>query len=466
MFLFRSILQWGGWRQHIPINEHEHLYTPFLVGKIRSVWKQCVKSLYRWTWNCPCQHLRKPVLLAMLQPEDTILQLLNAMSDRLACDDGFVQLASSWRHMPIVPHLSEDLSDIQDLPRVSWMYESVSDFLDTCFRLLRADCFIPLQKGIRDFINGSLDPRDMRIFRGSFQHFHLVRGSKGLVASIECTNVFNYAVPFQHAFWCLATSYVCRSVRDPLKKSCGAELLSDLVTVQLRRRKPWQWPLNFWMIWFLAGVLEGFRVLFFRSFQCQSLFWTTVRHKQVNLLYMFWRRKGAPGDIQSDHIISILHKCGYDSRSASRNRIDRSSFISCLLAPPPGGLLLAESPVFFLSFGPVLRRLQALTGGAHGTLPLRSCLLGQRMSAQEAHAAPVWSDYVRTSLEEAIISGERSFDESQRTALEVILSSRLSTIQGPPGGELLGLLWRSEWPFFHKVFEDGLRVFQNLCETH
>lgn len=111
-----------------------------------------------------------------------------------------------------------------------------------------------------------------------------------------------------------------------------------------------------------------------------------------------------------------------------------------MLAPPPGGLLLAESPVFFLSFGPVLRRLQALTGGAHGTLPLRSCLLGQRMSAQEAHAAPVWSDYVRTSLEEAIISGERSFDESQQTALEVILSSRLSTIQGPPGGELLGLL--------------------------
>ena len=62
------------------------------------------------------------------------------------------------------------------------------------------------------------------------------------------------------------------------------------------------------------------------------------------------------------------------------------------------------------------------------------------MSAQEAHAAPPWSDYVRTSLEEAIISGERSFDESQQTALEVILSSRLSTIQGPPGGELLRLL--------------------------
>ena len=213
MFLFRSILQWGGWRQPFPINEHEHLYTPFLVGKIRSVWKQCVKSLYRWTWNCPCQHLRKPVLLAMLQPEDTILQLLNAMSDRLACDDGFVQLASSWRHMPIVPHLSEDLSDIQDLPRVSWMYESVSDFLDTCFRLLRADCFIPLQKGIRDFINGSLDPRDMRIFRGSFQHFHLVRGSKGLVASIECTNVFNYAVPFP-ARVLMPSNLICLSISE------------------------------------------------------------------------------------------------------------------------------------------------------------------------------------------------------------------------------------------------------------
>lgn len=131
------------------------------------------------------------------------------------------------------------------------------------------------------------------------------------------------------------------------------------------------------------------------------------------------------------------------------NRIDRSSFISCLLAPPPprfaestgiwvfhcfsvgasesaqklgstmiywefminfyvwwflphgpedlqrlrpGGLILAENPVFFLSFGPVLRRLQGLTAGEdHGTLPLASCLLGKAMSAEDARQPLPWS---------------------------------------------------------------------------
>ena len=57
----------------------------------------------------------------------------------------------------------------------------------------------------------------------------------------------------------------------------------------------------------------------------------------------------------------------------------------------PGGLILAESPVFFLSFGPVLRRLQGLTAGDHGTLPLASCLLGKAMSAEDARQPLPWS---------------------------------------------------------------------------
>ena len=53
---------------------------------------------------------------------------------------------------------------------------------------------------------------------------------------------------------------------------------------------------------------------------------------------------------------------------------------------------LAENPVFFLSFGPVLRRLQGLTAGEdHGTLPLASCLLGKAMSAEDARQPLPWS---------------------------------------------------------------------------
>ena len=91
--------------------------------------------------------------------------------------------------------------------------DGVSDYLDTYFRLLRADCFAPLQKGIRDFLNGSLDPWDMRLFRASAQQFHLVRGSKGLVASMECSNIFNYAVPFP-ARVLMPSNLVCLSISE------------------------------------------------------------------------------------------------------------------------------------------------------------------------------------------------------------------------------------------------------------
>lgn len=65
------------------------------------------------------------MLLAMIKPQESILQLLNAMSDRLALEDGFFQCATSWRQLPLVPQiLSEDLSDIQDLPEVAWMYDT------------------------------------------------------------------------------------------------------------------------------------------------------------------------------------------------------------------------------------------------------------------------------------------------------------------------------------------------------
>ena len=70
----------------------------------------------------------------MIKPQESVLQLLNAMSDRLALEDGFVQCASSWRQLPLVPQiLSEDLSDVQDLPEVSWMY-------DTCLADVRPPC--------------------------------------------------------------------------------------------------------------------------------------------------------------------------------------------------------------------------------------------------------------------------------------------------------------------------------------
>ncbi|CAK9087275.1 Helicase required for RNAi-mediated heterochromatin assembly 1 [Durusdinium trenchii] len=293
----------------------------------------------------------------------SLIAMINALSDRLACEDGLVQWASSRRQLPLVPHiLAEDLSDLQDLPEVSWMYETMSDYLETYFRLLRADCFLPLQKGIRDFLNG--DATDMRVFRASVSEFHLVRGSKGLVASMEVTNMFKHPVPFPTRVL-MPSNLVCMS----LSEEPFAEVL-----------------------------------------------WGRVAER--------------PSDknVQKKTSMTVTIEFLDDL-----NRIDRSSFISCLLAPPPGGLLLVESPVMFLSFGPVLRRLQSLTGGEHGTVPLGSSLLGLPKSAKEARKELPWSRFTIRSLEKSIESGENSFDASQRQALEVILTSTLSVVQGPPG---------------------------------
>lgn len=48
---------------------------------------------------------------------------------------------------------------------VNKQYESEDDYMDTYFRLLRADCFYNLRIGVRNFISGELDQRDMAVYR-------------------------------------------------------------------------------------------------------------------------------------------------------------------------------------------------------------------------------------------------------------------------------------------------------------
>merc|ERR1719424_296796 len=71
----------------------------------------------------------------------------------------------SWRFLSMVPKpLSSDLRSIGDLPAAKIKYATGDEYLDTMFRLLRANCFLKMQRGISDFISGSLDLRDMMIY--------------------------------------------------------------------------------------------------------------------------------------------------------------------------------------------------------------------------------------------------------------------------------------------------------------
>ena len=75
-----------------------------------------------------------------------------------------------WNEMPLVLNVSELSSGILDIldklrPVVDCgSYSSEPDYMDIYFRLLRADCFYPLKKGIHGFLKGELDERDMHVY--------------------------------------------------------------------------------------------------------------------------------------------------------------------------------------------------------------------------------------------------------------------------------------------------------------
>jgi len=77
-----------------------------------------------------------------------------------------------WNELPLVPSVDElvsgKLESYSSLQRVieKGEYPSSDAYIDTYFRLLRVDCFSALAKGVTDLLSGSLDSRDMNVYRG------------------------------------------------------------------------------------------------------------------------------------------------------------------------------------------------------------------------------------------------------------------------------------------------------------
>ena len=77
---------------------------------------------------------------------------------------------SDWKVLDEIPSVKEMLGD--PLERVSYLrpisltsgYKDGDDYLNVYYRLLRAECFSAVQKGIVDFRRERLDPRDMDIY--------------------------------------------------------------------------------------------------------------------------------------------------------------------------------------------------------------------------------------------------------------------------------------------------------------
>ena len=101
-----------------------------------------------------------------------------------------------WDELPLVPSISELLDgplewDINLRPvKTEGPYDSAHDYIDTYFRLLRADCFDALKKGIADLLTGKLDPRDMNVYQDvNLAGVHITKNDSGLALGLKVAPV-------------------------------------------------------------------------------------------------------------------------------------------------------------------------------------------------------------------------------------------------------------------------------------
>ena len=98
-----------------------------------------------------------------------------------------------WNELPLVPTISELINRQADPMclkevKVKGPYEDAEDYVDTYFRLLRADCFSALQEGIENYLNRTLDPRDMSIYtRVTLVGVNISNKGNGIALALKVT---------------------------------------------------------------------------------------------------------------------------------------------------------------------------------------------------------------------------------------------------------------------------------------
>ena len=100
-----------------------------------------------------------------------------------------------WDELPLVPSASELLSNRHEgeatrlkQVKVKGQYESAEEYMDIYFRLLRADCFSALQKGISSYLENTLDPRDMFVYTGvSLEGVSISEKGQGVALALRVT---------------------------------------------------------------------------------------------------------------------------------------------------------------------------------------------------------------------------------------------------------------------------------------
>ncbi|MCO5551811.1 hypothetical protein L7F22_005313 [Adiantum nelumboides] len=146
----------------------------------------------------------------------------------------------SWNKLSLLPLLSEIVDDPASsvhLPvaKLKGNYDSPDHYIDTYFRLLREDAFASLKKGIADFSNGRLDPRDMTVWFGvSAIAIHFEQSLPGIVVGLQLTNGqtnhSNSKLPLSGSLLCICDNGGC--FRTPIwATAVRCELKTKRITV-------------------------------------------------------------------------------------------------------------------------------------------------------------------------------------------------------------------------------------------
>ncbi len=98
----------------------------------------------------------------------------------------------TWDELPFVPSVQEltgpqEASFLSLAPaKVKGAYNSVEEYIDTYFRLLRADCFSSLIKGVKSLLYDTLDLRDMAVYDNvRLAGLFTARGENGFSLALE-----------------------------------------------------------------------------------------------------------------------------------------------------------------------------------------------------------------------------------------------------------------------------------------
>ena len=96
--------------------------------------------------------------------------LCNLLSLNIPGENGFVANASVWKKLPLIPtdhelagHLVEKDKNLMPV-RTHTPYDDPEQYMDTYFRLVRAETFSKIQHGIKDLKASTLDIRDMNVY--------------------------------------------------------------------------------------------------------------------------------------------------------------------------------------------------------------------------------------------------------------------------------------------------------------